>query len=422
MLSWAMQKELVRTYWVEPLVREALKGVLVASQFERPDLGWIVKMLSEEKTSTSMTAPMTTTELREKILATSAPHIQAACEGLLPDLETCAIMDVTRAIETGRKFAAHQEALILAGQLPGFVKSGAWGEIRNRIEGLLTLAGQVAVDETGQDGLLVRRASEYTTERVSWLWRGFIPYGKVTTLEGDPGVGKSTILLDLASRVTQGSLMPLGDQNEYLGTPNDVVVLSAEDGASDTIRPRLEAAGADLGRIHLVSGVREGADRDERGVALDRDVMRLENYIVKTGAKLVIIDPVVAMLGPTVDFHRDQDVRRVLKSLAQVAERRKCAVVTIRHLNKDKSGTLISRGGGSIGFVAAVRVAMLVVKHPTSENDRVLAVYKTNLSKPPQPAIYRFKDSGNPDVASIEWVQRSNQTVQDLTGGGVRDG
>jgi RecA-family ATPase len=171
--------------------------------------------------------------------------------------------------------------------------------------------------------------------------------------------------------------------------------------------------------VHLVQGVRErdslSGETIERGMALDRDVLRLENLVIKTGAKLVVIDPIVAMLGGTVDFHRDQDVRRVLKALAGMAQRRACAVVTIRHLNKDKdTKSLVYRGGGSIGFVAAVRVAMIVVKSPIVEGDRVLAVYKTNLSTPPQPMVYRFQGVPSLGVARIEWTGRTNRTLDEL--------
>ena len=411
MLSWASQKELVRTLWQEAQVREALTGVLSPAQFERPDLGWIVKILFQGSQGDT---PLTINEIRER-LSGAAPNITAACESLLPELELAQTLDVSRAIESGRKFAAYQEALTLSGQLVTLARTGQWGEIRNRTEALLALSNSVAAAE-GE--LVVTRVSEVVSERVTWLWQGFIPIGKVCTVEGNPGLGKSTIFLDLAARLTTGRESP------YDGTvteASDVIVLSAEDGAADTIRPRLEVAGADLDRVHLVSGVREryGEGTDERGVALDRDVIRLETLIIKTRAKLVVIDPIVAMLGGA-DFHRDQDVRRILKSLAVVAERRKCAIVTIRHLNKDKSGDIIARGSGSIGFVAAVRVAMLVVKHPSSEEDRVLAVYKTNLSKPPQPAMYRFKGVEGTDVARIEWSGRSNQTAQELMSGGAK--
>lgn len=424
MLTWASQKELVRTMWMSSRLRDALRGVLAPSHFEREDLGWIVKILMEQQTG----APYTANEIREKF-ANAAPHIVAACESLLPVLESAAMQDVDRAIESGRKFAAYQEAVTLSGQLVTLAQTGQWGAIRSRTEELLKLSG--GVEEAEGDDLVVSKASAVAAERVQWLWEGYIPVSKISTVEGDGGLGKSTIMLDIAARVTTGSSMPFNPVMVDVATglvvasnePADVVVLSAEDGVADTIRPRLEAAGADLDRVHIVSGVRErgsGEDRSttERGIALDRDVLRLESLVMKTGAKLVIIDPIVAMLGGTVDFHRDQDVRRVLKALAGMAERRKCAVVTIRHLNKDSgTKTLNYRGSGSIGFVSAVRVAMMVIKHPVSEPDRIVAVYKTNLSVPPSPVIYRFKDVPETGAARIEWGSVSNMTIQELAGG-----
>jgi len=170
-------------------------------------------------------------------------------------------------------------------------------------------------------------------EQVRWLWPGRIPLGKVSVLDGDPGTGKSTLTLTMAAKVTTGSPFPDGTRPELA----DVIFLNAEDDIGDTIRPRLEAAGADLARCWVLPDVHpEGAP--PRPPELPADLFLLEDLVKSKGAALVILDPLMALLSGSVDSHRDQDVRRVLASLAAMAARTGAAVVIVRHMNKGGTG------------------------------------------------------------------------------------
>src|SRR5215218_10051098 len=185
-------------------------------------------------------------------------------------------------------------------------------------------------------------------ELVTWLWRDRIPRGKVTVLDGDPGTGKSTLTLTITAKVTTGSPFPDGSRPE----PADVILLSAEDEIGDTIRPRLEAAGADLERCWVLPDVREEGE-PPRPPELPLDLARLEDLAKDRAAALVVIDPLMAFLSGAVDAHRDQDVRRVLASMAYMAARTGAAVLIVRHMNKSGGSSPLYRGGGSIGIVGA---------------------------------------------------------------------
>jgi hypothetical protein len=220
--------------------------------------------------------------------------------------------------------------------------------------------------------------SEVQPERVTWLWAGRIPQGKLTVMDGNPGEGKSTLTLELAARISRGHAMPGGSSG---GKPAGVVILSAEDGPGDTIRPRLEAAGADLNRIVALSSC---PDKDGgHPPVLPDDLEWIKKAIERVDAKLVIIDPLMAFLSGQTNSHRDQDVRRVLARMADLAEETGSAILVIRHLNKMSGGNALYRGGGSIGIIGAARSGLLVGRDPGQGEDgegRVLASTKCNLA------------------------------------------
>ena len=245
---------------------------------------------------------------------------------------------------------------------------------------------------------------------MAWLWPQRLPLGKLTILEGDPGLGKSTIALDVAARATTGRPMPDGTPG---GAPAAVVVLSAEDGMADTIRPRLEAAGADLSRV-ITFVVRAPDGEHEPSIPGDLDA--LEAVVTAEGAKLVIVDPLMAYLGGSVNSWRDQDVRRALAPLSAVAERTGAAVLVIRHLNKSRGGSPLYRGGGSIGITGAARTVLLAAPDPDDEERRILAVSKCNLA-PLAPALaYRIVPGTGGEVATsvIAWDGPSGHTAAGL--------
>jgi AAA domain len=251
-------------------------------------------------------------------------------------------------------------------------------------------------------------------EQVKWLWRDRIPLGKVSVLDGDPGVGKSTVTLTVAAKVSTGSPFPDGTRPE----PADVILLSAEDDIGDTIRPRLEAAGADLARCWVLPDVRpEG--KPPRPPELPADLFLLEDLVKSKGAALVVIDPLMAFLAGQVDSHRDQDVRRVLASMAYMAANTGAAVLIVRHMNKGQ-GSALYRGSGSIGIVGAARAGLLAAPDPDDDSRRILAMTKSNLAKMPEALAYRLVNDELYGVARVVWDGASAHTAADLVRVGPR--
>lgn len=250
--------------------------------------------------------------------------------------------------------------------------------------------------------LALTRLSDVTPERVDWLWPGYLPSGKIVTLDGDPGLGKSTLALEIAARITTGGTWPDG----AAAPTGDVLLLSAEDGLADTVRPRLDAAGADVTRVHAIEG-KTLIDPDTGATYLRplslADVRDLAEAIERTSARLLIVDVLMAFLPAGTDAHKDQDIRRVLSALAAAGERNRCTVMLLRHLNKAKGGDPLYRGGGSIGIVGAARSGLLVAADPDDPTRRVLASVKSNLGATPDSLAYRLVDSPDHGVASIVW-------------------
>ena len=159
-------------------------------------------------------------------------------------------------------------------------------------------------------------------EKVQWLWYPYIPLGKLTIVQGDPGEGKTTFVLAVVAALTRGEALP---ESEQARAPMSVIYQTAEDGLADTIKPRLEASGADCARVLVI-------DEGKRELTLCDD--RLEQAVHRTGARLIVLDPIQAYLGDGVDMHRANEVRPVLKCVAAMAERTGCAVILIGHMNK----------------------------------------------------------------------------------------
>jgi len=264
-------------------------------------------------------------------------------------------------------------------------------------------------DQTAPSRLSTIRLSDVQPERVSWLWPGRIPAGKLVTLDGDPSLGKSTLSLAFAGIVTTGGTWPDSSPCNF---PGDVILLSAEDGLADTVRPRLDAAGADVTRVHAVQGVTL-PDGTLRPPTL-ADVDELHRLVTETGARLLVVDVLMAYLPSGTDSHKDQDIRRVLSRLSSLADVTGCTVLLLRHLNKAKGGDPMYRGGGSIGIVGAVRAGMLVAKDPDDEDLRVLACTKSNLGPEPEALTYRLTDADVHGVARVEWIGTSNHDARAL--------
>lgn len=242
-------------------------------------------------------------------------------------------------------------------------------------------------------------ANTVQLERVTWLWPGRLATGKQTVLDGDPGLGKSTLTLDIAARITTGAAMPGEDDGR---DPRGVVLLSAEDGAADTIVPRLTAAGADLGRVYIMTGVLPVGGGPEDAATLQH-IEAIESAIRAQDAALLIVDPIMAYLGADANAHKDQDVRRTLAPLAAMLDRTGCAGMLVRHLNKAAGGAAIYRGGGSIGIIGAARFGLLVARDPDDDDARIVAPVKCNIGKEPPALRYRLESVEGGDVARVTW-------------------
>jgi RecA-family ATPase len=238
--------------------------------------------------------------------------------------------------------------------------------------------------------------SEVEPEKVEWLWPGRLPIGKLAVLDGDPGLGKSAVTLDLAARVSASLELPEGGRCG----PAGVVLLSAEDGLADTIRPRLDAAGADTERIVALSTVTERGGA-ERTISLTQDLNTVEQAVKRVGAALVVIDPLMAFLSGKTDSHKDQDVRRALAPLAALAEKTGAAVLIVRHLNKAAGGNALYRGGGSIGIIGAARSGLVIAPDPEDPERRILASNKHNLSRAAPSLVFQVEN--RPRTARPAW-------------------
>ncbi|MGI8937812.1 MAG: AAA family ATPase [Iamia sp.] len=261
------------------------------------------------------------------------------------------------------------------------------------------------------------RLADVTPELVDWLWPGRLPRGKLVVLDGDPSVGKSTLMLDLAARITTGTPMP--DEDLATVPPADVVLMAAEDGLADTIRPRLDAAGADCARVHHLDAVPvvddEGNIRD-RPPVIPGDADAIEALVTSTGAVLVVVDVLMAYLDGRNNSYRDQDVRGALAPLAAVAERTGATIVVLRHLTKQSGGAALYRGGGSIGIIGAARSALVAAVDPDDENGvrRVLAQTKSNLGPPPPALGYQLSADDDRGCARVEWLGVTAHTADGL--------
>ncbi len=253
-------------------------------------------------------------------------------------------------------------------------------------------------------------AADVTTKAVEWMWHGRIPEGKLTMFDGDPDLGKSVVTMDIASRVSTGRPFPDGAECEA----GNVLIVNVEDGADDTIVPRLKAHGADLSRVFLFSSVPD-ADGGTRLLELPQDITILEKKVVQRGARLLILDPVLTMLGG--DANKDQDARKALAPIRDMAERTGVTVICVRHLNKNVSLSAIQRGGGNMGLIGVARAGAFFAQHPDDDKLRVMAVHKSNLAQRPPSLSYRIVTSEIHDTARIEWTGTTAHDANSLASG-----
>jgi hypothetical protein len=233
--------------------------------------------------------------------------------------------------------------------------------------------------------------SDVEAQPVEWLWPGRIPRGKLTLLIGDPGAGKSTLSLDLVARVTTGGQWPDG-----IAAPlGNALLLSAEDGIADTLRPRVDRLGGDAERVWVLTAMR-GGPNGERPFNIEQDIPTLEKVIEQHDISIAVIDPLSAYLGKT-DSFKDAEVRRVLAPAVRMAEKTGVTLIGVLHLTKDTDRRAIHRALGSIGFTAAPRAVYAVAKDPDNEQRRLFLSVKLNLASPPPTLAFSLIEG------ALEW-------------------
>lgn len=287
-------------------------------------------------------------------------------------------------------------------------------DLRRQVEALADAAMRVdAAQVSGQCGPMMTCLADVKPQPIRWLWQNRIALGKLTMIAGDPGLGKSLVTLDIAARVSSDRGWP--DQSAPLGGPGGVILLSAEDDAADTIRPRLDAAGADVRRIHQLTGTRRRSPSGDESVEgefnLRADLPVLEQAIRQTpDCRLVVIDPISAYLGKT-DSHVNAEVRAVLGPLSCLAAKYGVAVVAVTHLRKG-DGPAIYRTMGSLAFTAAARAAWGVVKDKNDPDLRLFLSVKSNLACDVGGLAYRVEVNDS-ELPFVRWSDQPVTTTAD---------
>lgn len=243
------------------------------------------------------------------------------------------------------------------------------------------------------------KMSEVQSQEVSWLWYPFIPYGKLTIIQGDPGDGKTTLVLNIAAKLSKGESL---DSEMKLAEPLNIIYQSAEDGLADTVKPRLEMAGADCERISVI---------DEKIKSLSMIDERLEEAVIITKAKMLILDPIQAYLGGGMDMNRANEARDMTKKLAALAEKYQCAIVLVGHMNKAAGNKAAYRGMGSIDFFAVARSVLLVGRVEGEVNIRAVVQIKNNLAMFGHPKAFELSENG------FSWLGDYEITADEVLGG-----
>ena len=270
---------------------------------------------------------------------------------------------------------------------------------------------------------------DVVSKEVEWLWYPYIPYGKITIIEGDPGEGKTTMVLQIIAKLTRGEpILPVTDktktkekrsdevdsENEDLDaednmqeqssvSPVNVIYQTAEDGLGDTIKPRLLAAGADCTKVMVI---------DDSEQPLTMADVRLEEAIVQTKARMVVLDPIQGFLGAEVDMHRANEIRPLMKRIAILAEKYHCAIILIGHMNKNSNGKSSYRGLGSIDFQAAARSVLIVGRIKDEPEVRVVCHTKSSLAPEGKAIAFRL-DKNN----GFEWIGEYDISADELLNG-----
>ena len=246
----------------------------------------------------------------------------------------------------------------------------------------------------------ITKASEVKVREIEWLWYPYIPFGKITVVQGDAGDGKSTFVLNLAAMLSQGQPMPFTDGTGQ--PPINIIYQSSEDDADDTIVPRFISAGGDLERLLFIS-------EKERYLSFSDE--RLIQAVRQTGARLVVLDPLSAYIGEETGINAANEVRRQFRPLIEIAREQRCAVLIVHHMNKAIGQKAINRAVGSVDIVGAARSVLLVARtdreHP---DERIMAQVKCNVG--PTGSAIVFSVGGG----AVQWLEETARTADEVLG------
>lgn len=246
----------------------------------------------------------------------------------------------------------------------------------------------------------ITKASEVKVRAIEWLWYPYIPFGKVTVLQGDAGDGKSTFVLNLAAMLSRGQPMPFTDGTGQ--APINIIYQSSEDDADDTIVPRFINAGGDPERLLFIS-------ERERYLSFSDD--RLIQAIRQTDARLIVLDPLSAYIGEETGINAANEVRRQFRPLIEIAREQRCAILIVHHMNKSVGQKAINRAVGSVDIVGAARSVLLVARTDRERPDeRILAQVKCNIGPTGNAIVFSV---GN---GKIKWLEETSRTADEVLG------
>jgi hypothetical protein len=263
-------------------------------------------------------------------------------------------------------------------------------------------------------------AADVVPEQTEWLWQNLLPIGSLVDIQGDPGNGKSTLLIDIAARITRGDALPFEIVVSGARRPRGVIIMTAEDSTKKTVVPRLIAAKADLSRVYFLPAVTVVGEEGAKAVTLPIDVPAIERAVESVDAALLIIDPYEAHVADDINTNSNVDNRRCLSPVARMAEQTGCTPATIRHLNKREGQSALHRASGSIGIVAAARAVFAVGPDPDDPSLRILACSKSNLGPMPDSLKYKIEEvevptpKGPAVTSRVVWLGTSGLTANDL--------
>jgi putative DNA primase/helicase len=273
----------------------------------------------------------------------------------------------------------------------------------------------------------MKKLSEVNSRPIQWIWEGVLARGMLTILQGDPGMGKGLVTIDIAARLTRALPMPgaplshsdgrgaggEGDITPESQLPHNVLLCTTEDMRSFTERPRAEAAGADLERIYFMDELLPFTRKPKQMV--EATARMIEEYLRSSEIRLVVIDPLLGFLQ-SLAASDSQSVRYALMALTDLAEKYGCAILAVLHLNKNRSASALYRGGGSIAFAAVARFVYSIGRDPENPSRRILACVKNNVSDHPRSLAFEIVPhvAGEVETAQINWLGESDLTADDL--------